>query len=181
VHIAPQPSLYCALVAASLAAYTDWRYGKVYNWLTVPAALLGFVLGYIGEGLPGLAMCLLGLAAGFGLAVLAVFVGAPFGGGDTKLLCALGALGGPVFLLRVAAAGILASGVLALLIALRRGVLAQAGRNLLSALSARVAGVQEKSLSGMSSSATLPFAVGIAVGVWVVVVFGGGWLLGGTV
>ncbi len=155
-----------ALVVAAVAAYTDWRRGKVCNWLTVPAAALGLVMGGLGGGAEGLGSSLLGLLAGLAFGVLAAALGAPFGGGDTKLLAALGALGGPAFLLRTSVYGILAAGVLALGVALRNGSLLAAVKGLLAYLVAKFVAARPIHLSTLSTGGRIPFAVGLGVGCW---------------
>ncbi len=74
-----------------VATYTDIRYGKIYNWTTLPAILLGLGLSTYGDGWIGLLM-----SAGGAVLVMALFlVFGPMvgiGGGDIKLLMAVGAL-----------------------------------------------------------------------------------------
>ena len=85
------------LLIAALCAFTDARWGKVYNVVTYPAALLGIGLSFY-VAPPAPAMSVLGLAAGllfFGL--LRKISG--MGAGDVKLMAALGALKGLPFLL----------------------------------------------------------------------------------
>lgn len=72
------------------AAVTDQRMRKVPNWLTVPAFAAAVVVHTATGGLAGLGFSLLGFATGFGLLfILWVFGGG--GGGDVKLMGALGA------------------------------------------------------------------------------------------
>ena len=85
------------LLITALCAFTDARWGRVYNVVTYPAALLGIGLSfYLAPPTP--AMSLLGLVTGllfFGL--LRKISG--MGAGDVKLMAALGALKGLPFLL----------------------------------------------------------------------------------
>jgi Flp pilus assembly protein protease CpaA len=93
------------VLVVAIAAVTDWERGRIYNWLTYPAFLLGFVLavafGYwpaaSGEvgGWSGALTGLAHAAVGFGVAfipLLALFLIGLFNGGDAKLLGAVGAL-----------------------------------------------------------------------------------------
>ncbi len=85
--------LILATAVASIAVVTDLRDGRVYNWLTFPAMLLGWLLNLYLHGLPGLGYS---LAATF-LGILLYMPGGVFGligMGDVKLLGALGAIGG---------------------------------------------------------------------------------------
>ena len=78
-------------VALIIGTYTDIRYGKIYNWTTLPTILLGLGLNTYGHGWEGLL-----LSAGGAVLVMALFlffgplVG--IGGGDIKLLMAVGAV-----------------------------------------------------------------------------------------
>jgi len=87
-----------ALVVAAIAATTDLARGRIPNGLTYPALLFGFLLAATpGAGL-SLAEALPGFAAAF-LPALALFAVRSIGGGDVKLLGALGMLlGYPVVL-----------------------------------------------------------------------------------
>lgn len=80
-----------------MCAFTDARWGKVYNVVTYPSALLGIGLSfYLSPPTP--IMSLLGLIAGL------TFFGfvrriSGMGAGDVKLMAAIGALKGLPFLL----------------------------------------------------------------------------------
>jgi prepilin peptidase CpaA len=89
-ELTPQAMVFLAgvLVLTITAAYTDLRYFRIYNWLTLPAFALGWVYQLAFHGLPGLADAGMGFAIGFGLFFLLFVIGAS-GGGDTKLMAAL--------------------------------------------------------------------------------------------
>jgi Flp pilus assembly protein protease CpaA len=80
------------VLLASIAAWTDCRNRKIYNWLTLPGALLG----PIGQGLlfgrEGVYDSFWGWFAVGGLMVLALVLFANVGGGDVKLMAMLGSL-----------------------------------------------------------------------------------------
>ena len=82
-----------------VAAYTDLLHRKVYNWLTLPACILGVGLHWtLAEvGGPGLTASLAGLGIGFGVFLVAYVLGG-VGGGDVKLMGAIGAIGGAPFI-----------------------------------------------------------------------------------
>lgn len=72
-----------------VAAITDYRTGKIYNWLTLPALGFGLAVAFVAAGIQA------GLAALAGAAVAAalfvpLFLFGVFGGGDVKLLMAMG-------------------------------------------------------------------------------------------
>ncbi len=78
------------------AAVSDLARGKVYNWLTYPAIAAGLALGALqgaaAEGAwDGLSDRVLGFGFGFGVLFVAYVIGG-MGGGDVKLMGAVGAL-----------------------------------------------------------------------------------------
>lgn len=80
------------ILLTAVAAWTDWRSGKIYNVLTLP----GMVLGVAGrawlDGAAGAADSLGGWFAVGGLMVVALALFPHVGGGDVKLMAMLGAL-----------------------------------------------------------------------------------------
>ena len=96
----------------AVATWTDLKERVVPNWLTLPAMVLGLGGGLVHQGWAGLGGAGLGLLAGGLIFLLPFFLGA-MGGGDVKLLAAVGALGGPFFVLKVALYACLLGGVLA--------------------------------------------------------------------
>lgn len=83
-------------LVVGIAMVTDLRQRRIYNALTLPAMALGLTLGLIADGTSGLLNAAAGLLLGAALFLLPVaFLGR--GAGDLKLLAALGAIGGPGF------------------------------------------------------------------------------------
>lgn len=110
---------FTALILLLLATWWDLRTREIPNWISVAlmvvavsAALLGIANVKLWMVLSG---GLLGLVIGF-----ALFRFAKFGGGDAKLIAALGTLLGPVGLLFMLFWMALAGGVLALISLVRR-------------------------------------------------------------
>lgn len=106
--------IYAAIGAT--AAFTDYRDGKIYNWLTLPALLLGLALAAVGGG-HSFGQALLGLGVATALFLPLYFTGV-LGGGDVKLMMALGTVLGPetTFDLILASLTIAAAGAVGLLI-----------------------------------------------------------------
>ena len=85
------------LAVAAFAAISDARTGRIPNWLTLPAAVLGIVFHAIAGGGTGAARSVAGLlvCASVPLLLYRSTRGRGIGGGDVKLFGALGALAGP--------------------------------------------------------------------------------------
>ena len=102
-------SLTFALGTALIAAMTDARTGRIPNWLTLGSLGLA-LLWQVGLWQGNFTVdALLGIAAG-GLIPLAAHVvtrGRAIGGGDVKLLAALGAWLGPELVLHATISGLL--------------------------------------------------------------------------
>jgi len=122
-----------AILVAVAACVFDLRSRRIPNALTFGAALAGLVFHRLVDGPEGALV-----AAGGWLVGLCIFL--PFfmlrgmGGGDVKLLAALGAWVGPQEALWVAVYTGIAGGVLGVCVAFSRGYLKTAMRNVLGAL-----------------------------------------------
>lgn len=81
------------LVIALISAYTDLRYRKILNIVTLPAMVLGIIIQFSFFGFPGLLSALLGFLIGFAFFFLFYIFGG-MGAGDVKLMGALGILFG---------------------------------------------------------------------------------------
>jgi prepilin peptidase CpaA len=109
----------CVLAAAGLA--TDLRSRRIPNWLTLPGMAAGFILQAALFGAQGAVASLEGWL--FGLAVLVLpFVKGGMGGGDVKLLAAIGSILGFHPMVYAALYTALAGGILAVWAAWRNGV-----------------------------------------------------------
>lgn len=117
-------------VLLTISAYTDLRWGKVYNWVTIPAILVGFGINFLYGGFSGLGdevsrnynllSSFLGMALGIGILGIFFLPGA-LGGGDVKLAAAIGALMGWQFLFWVLFFGSLIGGMMAIGAAIWKG------------------------------------------------------------
>jgi prepilin peptidase CpaA len=115
------------------AVYTDLRLGKIYNKLTIPCAAFGIALNAGQHGVEGLVQSVGGAALVVGLFVLfAPKVG--IGGGDTKLMMAVGALTGLRFAVWAMLVSALIGGILALWVVARRRMLSETARSLATSM-----------------------------------------------
>lgn len=147
------------LVGVALSCgITDLLKRKIYDWVTYPAIALGLILRLIGYGFggvfdQGLLSALFG--AVFCLLVFGIFYlwGKGFGGGDVKLMTAIGALGGFVHSLTCAMATAIIGAVLALVLLF----VSPRGRASMKRLFRRRKEGEER--------ITVPYGVAIALGV----------------
>jgi prepilin peptidase CpaA len=110
--VGPIPAVVLLIVAVTCAV-TDLARGKIYNAVTYPAMALGVVLGVIQHGVPGIFFALGGFAVGFFPAFVLFALGG-MGGGDVKLLGAIGAIAGAVAATETLILAFLVGGIFAL-------------------------------------------------------------------
>jgi prepilin peptidase CpaA len=91
----PPPGINVTLISLIMvAAFHDLRYRRIPNWLTTGGVIAGIALNsFMYRGWPGLRLSLAGLAVGFGTYFFLYSLRA-MGGGDVKLMAAIGALVG---------------------------------------------------------------------------------------
>jgi prepilin peptidase CpaA len=118
-------------VTLVMASYTDVRYFKIPNWITYPAVLAGLIGHGVMGGLSGhgtaelgLADSAVGLAVGFIPLFLVAVIGRGhgIGGGDCKLMGAVGALAGWRFALAAMLYGFIAAAVIAVIVMVAKRV-----------------------------------------------------------
>ncbi len=152
--------LFAALV---VSAYTDVARGKVYNWCTYPAILVGLIvhglIGYQSGDWMSFGWGLLGLAIGAGLFLLPYRFGL-VGGGDVKLMGAVGALQGPNFVILSAFLSSVVGAIFGLSVLIWKGRLREGVRNLGSA-ALKPWKLKEK--AGVDDT-RLPYGLAIALG-----------------
>lgn len=157
----------CALSLAAVACLSDLKSARIPNALTFSAAGLAVIFHTFAPDGHGFAAALGGMLVGL-LVFLPMFVLGGMGGGDVKLMAALGAWVGWYPVIYIGLYGSIAGGVLGVLFALTRGYLPQAMRNIRMLLSYWwIAGVKPLPALTLDSATALrlPYAVPIAVGV----------------
>jgi prepilin peptidase CpaA len=176
----PLELFYVAAVASftMVAAISDLRTRRLPNWLTVPAFVAGVLMHTAVNGLAGLGFSLLGFATGFSL-LLVLWLTGGGGGGDVKLMGALGAWLGVSLTLGVFLISALLAAV-ATVAVLLAGMLSHGfgfvQRRYLAAGSAsrptsRNAAGPEERRRRQERRGILPYAVPVALGTWLVLAF----------
>jgi len=152
------------VIPALVAGYTDWRWRRIPNWLTVPALLLGLTANCVATGWSGARESLFGAGLGLGLLLPFVLIRS-LGAGDWKLAGALGAFLGPSRLISVLLGTILVAGLMALVLIIWKKQVGRTFRNLghigAALFTLRLPG-PEVSLDNPESS-KIPFGVAMAV------------------
>jgi prepilin peptidase CpaA len=104
--------LICALGTATIGAVTDVRGKRIPNWLTYGGLVTALAVRSAVLGWPGLRGGLVGVLVGGGIFYLFFLLGG-MGGGDVKLMAAVGAWAGTVQALAILIAAAIAGGILA--------------------------------------------------------------------
>lgn len=161
-----------ALLVAAGATVTDIRTARIPNVLTFSGALLGLAAHALWVGGSGTATSALGVVAGLAV-FFPVFALGGLGGGDVKLMAALGAWLGWRDVLVAALYAAVAGGVLALGVAVAQGYLSTAVRNLgrLAQWWAVAGPRAEPSLTlehgrGPRLPYALPILIGLLIAIW---------------
>jgi prepilin peptidase CpaA len=163
----PPPVPAVAVVAVvTVASVCDVRGRRIPNTLTLGAAVVAFAMQVVLNGWHGVFLAAAGWAVGVAF-FFPLFALRGMGAGDVKLLGAIGAWLGPAGALWTGLYGAVAGGIMALAVALARGCLANAMRNLGRILRVwSVVGIQ--SVEGLTlddkASLRLPYALPIAAG-----------------
>ena len=170
--VVPGPDIWAipVLVAVLLAAaVADAKTGKVWNVVTYPAIVAGLLVSTSVDGMDGLTRSLAGFAAGFG-PLLVCWVAGGVGGGDVKLMGAVGALTHWQFAVASLLCGLVFAVLMALVVMVRKRIvlrtLKRIGRALYLAL---IPGVKGGGPSDVDSP-KIPFGVALSLGAGVVLV-----------
>ena len=149
-----------------IAGYTEMKVRKIPNWLT-----LGFLICGVGgsvavNGMEGLKDSLLGVLIGGGVLLPFCLAGA-LGGGDFKLMAAVGSTVGYPLVLWCLYYTVLSGGVLAILYAIWTGQLLKT----LATFAKMLMGKKRKESAGLKKEPTLPYGIAIAAGtIWAIAV-----------
>ena len=165
VHFIEMMLLSFFFLALIYSAYTDLAKGKIYNWITYPAIFLGFIFRILSEGGPGFISSLFGAFLGFIFLFLFFIIGG-IGAGDVKLMTAVGAFGGGLFLLWVLYYTAIVGGFVAVFILLVKGELGKGMKRTFYFLKNIFLPAEKKVSLNDSSQITVPFGAIIVVGTY---------------
>ncbi len=141
------------------AGYNDWRWRRIPNWLTYPAAMLAVVMRWWLGGASAAFDGIIGMAFAFVLMGL-LFAGGMMGGGDVKLAAAMGAWVGLATLPRSLFFMAVFGAALSLVMAARRLV-----------TDWRSGGRKDKGEEEASMRLTIPYGLAIGAGALVALVW----------
>lgn len=115
--------LICGFAVAAAGAVADMRTRKIPNWLTYGSLLAAFAVRLAVSGWPGLKLGLLGMMVGAAILIVFFLLGG-MGGGDVKLMAAVGAWVGGGRILEILAAAAVSGAVIGVGVVLvrRRGL-----------------------------------------------------------
>jgi prepilin peptidase CpaA len=152
------------ILLVGIAIYTDVRWGKIFNRLTLPAVGVGLLVNGLWQGTDGLLRSGEGILLGLALFLVSALFGRLLGGGDVKLLIAIGALQGPHFLTWTLFYMALAGAVLAIAVGLYHGILGQRLKALIASGYLRMAQGVPMEMNESGGAARLPYAIAIGLG-----------------
>lgn len=162
-------SLIAALSVVTIAAFFDIRSHRIPNWLSYGGIALGVLLAGVVAGLDGVLNSLLGFAAAF-IPLLLMFIGGSVGGGDVKLMGAVGALLGFPAGLNALISSILVGGFCAAIILLWQGRLWPILKRAASLAWSKVYPLHVPFDAPPDHKDSFPFGAAIAVGTWLTVI-----------
>lgn len=146
-------------LALTISFFTDLKNRKILNIVTFPAIFFGLIYNSITLGWDGFLFSFYGLLAGFALLVIPYALGG-MAAGDVKLLMAIGALNGTVFVIGSFLYIAIIGGIIALLILIKK-------KELVDSLKRIFFSAQLRTLNGLSKNElhhAFPYGVAIVVG-----------------
>ena len=165
------PAVAVAVVVALAAAFTDAQTRRIPNALVAAGAAAGCLFNTWTSGSAGLSRAVFGMAAGF-CVFLPFYLLRGMGGGDIKLMAALGACLGALAVLQAALVASIAGAVFAIAVAARHGVLARTmagAARLLGSWLTRGPRMSEELTLDNPATLKIPYALPIAFGALFVV------------
>lgn len=173
----PTPVIVATLAFTGLCIASDVRTRRIPNLLSGLGVVAGIVLNAAYFGSDGLLASLGGMLLSMGL-LLAPFATGGLGGGDVKMMGAVGALLGPHTALAALLVGLALGGVIMAVHLARLGRLRETLRTVGSMVSASVIGRSAEPLrvsAAQPGAITLPYSVPLCLGTLAVLTLGSPW------
>lgn len=160
------------IIYTAVTCWTDLRARKIYNWTTLPMWILGWVYQATFFRSEGIFNGIAGFAIGFGM-FFVLWRLSLAGGGDVKLMGALGVwLGGPLTLKVIIASLIFVAGGVAILLVIQAFRRSQVLRPQPADINPQIL----PETSRRKSARLMAFAPPVALGTWsVLLLFQGQW------
>lgn len=162
------------VLMVSIAAVYDIQFRRIPNWLVLTGLVLSLIIHVTFNDFYGFKAWGYGLLTGFGL-FLPLYALHAMGAGDVKLMAMVGSFLDAGSAIGVVLTTLVVGGVLSIVVALRNGVLRQAIGNIHTQLTLtmfkKISGGNAQLEQLPSSAGNLPYAVAIAIGTLIHVIF----------
>lgn len=165
----------CALLLLGVCAYWDLRYRKIPNWATLPGIALGLGMNGLLHGWGGMKASGIGFLIGFG-ALLVLFVLSWMGGGDVKLMAAVGALKGYPFVVSALFYSLIVGVLLGVIMLIWNRKTLRTFKNLFLVVASRVSPLIPKHDIKREEAQKIPFGLAIVLGTLWAMIVGYGWI-----
>lgn len=165
-------------ISLGLASTLDLKYRRIPNWLTLAIAIIFITFNSVTLGFDGFIHSVTGLLAGIALLWIPFALGG-MGGGDVKLLGAIGAGIGPVAVLHVFLWSAVFGAIFSIVESIRQKRLKTTLKNVkerLLLILLRQKFVAEKDVQCSQKPIYIPYAISLSLGTILVHYFGGGGL-----
>ncbi|ASK61825.1 prepilin peptidase [Virgibacillus phasianinus] len=152
------------ILILTISIITDLRNRKILNIVTLPAILIALAFHTITTGLDGFLFSGQGFLVGLGLLLIPFLMGG-IGAGDVKLLAAIGALKGTVFVLYTGIYAGIIGGLIAIFILVKQRKLGFTLKHMLfSAVFLKGTKGSLQVPADKGNTLSIPYAVSIAIG-----------------
>ena len=163
------------IAGLGIASVIDWKTRKIPNWLTLSMSFTGLLFQIYSLGSHGLIQAILGFMLGILLLYMPFALGG-IGGGDVKLLAAIGTFTGPLILFQVFLASAVFGGIFSLIEVIRKKAVKKTFENLkqrilFAVLRQRIC--SESEISFTSKPIRIPYALTICCGYLCIHFWGG--------
>ena len=159
----PVISISLLYILILFSIFTDIKYRKIFNYITLSGAVGGLLANVYVYGGDGFVVSVLGLVVGLSM-FFPLFIFKLLGAGDVKLMGAVGAILGYKMVFQTAICTIIVGGILSLLALLFHGRLLNATKKALWAFYTLISPNFAFELPKVETCVKIPFAIAIAIG-----------------